>query len=914
VPPLSAIVPILAVAALAVAVQAQQVRAEAPVGAIARPGAVADAPDDPGVPVEMFENGNLDRYLRRAKQFLEREDFTQAIAVLQDVIEGRTNEVVVAGDAADATPPTAVAPPKVPDPAQPVPGNRQAPVPVRKAHDLDARNSVFSQDGRLYRPVRRLCHEMLAALPNTGLEIYRATHEVAAEELLQQALADGSLQGLERVGNHYFVTLPAGRAMALLADRLMHEGRYRAAVLVLRDLLDVYPATLRARVGIDEAWCRFKIALCLALAGEAEPAREAVVALAGRHPEASLRLLGELHAVKDLPGDEVFARHVAAIPGTTTAGPSCVGDAEDPLLPLWQFRFRNPDPYKDPKPANNDRNVIFFDGGVTSAVMPFAGRYGPATWVTFAPAADGAQRALFLEHYRLRVTEATSGLLVAQGDGTDEPAAARENHPRVRIAAVDHAMLRPVDDGERRYVLLGHPRASTNSIEPLRASELVAHDVASDQIAWRSSQWRDGDGGLIDVTFLAAPTVFGERLLLPALRAGHYSLECLDRRTGRPLWNAMLHAGGSPFFKAPGCPVVVQGGVAFVASNAGCVAAIDAFTGELRWIRRYERQDPLRKPGRVKRPRAQDELMGMGYQGQFLQQELSGFWPNDLALHRGIVIVAACDTDMLLGLDGATGDPVWMLDASTRYAPYGRLRTVVGIAGDRLFALSDTHLVAIGASGGLVEWARELPTWNGLKNAGRGRGALAAESVLVPGDREVIVFGFDGTMLARLPLPAFDPSREPMGGAMNLVAAGPWLAVGRAGGIEVFSSAKALRALAGATTDVRRKADLLARAGAVDDAIAALAAAIRASEGGAAREVLGSDLLGLLRTRAWANASPGDAAAGLRLLDEHAELLRGPECRLAWHLARVELCSEKGDLRAHEREQNRLYDFMEGKG
>jgi len=909
VPPLPAIVPVLAVAALAVAAQAQQVRAEAPVGAIAKPAAVADPPDDPGVPVEMFENSNLDRYLRRAKQFLEREDFPQAIEVLQEVIEGRIDEVVIGGDAPDA------APPKEPDPAQPVPGNRQPSVPARKPRDLDARNSVFSQDGRLYRPVRRLCHEMLAALPTTGLEIYRATHEVAAEELLQQALADGSLQGLEQVSNHYFVTLAAGRAMALLADRLMHEGRYRAAVLVLRDLLDVYPATLRTRVGIDEAWARFKIALCLALAGEAEPAREAVVALAGRHPEASLRLLGELHAVKDLPANELFARDVAPIAGTATAGaPSCVADAEDPLLPLWQFRFRNPDPYKDPKPANNDRNVFFFGDGVTSSVMPFAGRYGPATWVTFAPAADGAPRALFLEHYRLRVTDATSGLLMAQGDGNDDPPAARENHPRVRIAAIDHAMLRPVEDGERHYVLLGHPRASTNSIEPLRASELVAHDTAGGQVVWRSSQWRDGDGGLIDVTFLAAPTVFGERLLLPAMRAGHYSLECLDRRTGRPQWNAMLHAGGSTFFKAPGCPVVVQGGVAFVATNAGCVAAIDAFSGELRWIRRYERQDPLRKPGRAKRPKSNDELMGMGYPGQFLQQELTGFWPNDLLLHRGIVIVAACDTDMLLGLDGATGDPLWMLDASTRYAPYGRLRTVVGIAGDRLFAMSDTHLVAIGASGGLVEWARELPTWNGLKNVGRGRGAMAVDRVLVPGDREVIVFGLDGTLLARLPLPAFDPSRDPLGGAMNLVAAGPWLAVGRAGGIEVFSSAKALRALAATTTDVARKADLLARAGDVDAAITVLAAAIRGAADGASREVLGSALLGLLRTRAWANASPGDAAAGLRVLDEHAELLRGPECRLAWHLARVELCSEKGDLRAHEREQNRLYDFMEGKG
>ena len=32
------------------------------------------------------------------------------------------------------------------------------------------------------------------------------------------------------------------------------------------------------------------------------------------------------------------------------------------------------------------------------------------------------------------------------------------------------------------------------------------------------------------------------------------------------------------------------------------------------------------------------------------------------------------------------------------------------------------------------------------------------------------------------PLPAFDPSREPLGGSVMLAAHGPWLAVGYQGG------------------------------------------------------------------------------------------------------------------------------------
>ena len=85
------------------------------------------------------------------------------------------------------------------------PGKQPAPAATPAASD--PRHAVFSQDGRLYRPVRRLCHELIARLPDDGLALYRATHEVAAAELLQQALADGCLSALEQVQNRYFATL-----------------------------------------------------------------------------------------------------------------------------------------------------------------------------------------------------------------------------------------------------------------------------------------------------------------------------------------------------------------------------------------------------------------------------------------------------------------------------------------------------------------------------------------------------------------------------------------------------------------------------------------------------------------------------------------------------------------------------------
>ncbi len=893
----------------AVALPGQQVRAVVPLGTVA-PAAPAASNDDGGVPVEMFENPNLDRYLRRAQAFLQREDYAAAIQVLQDVVDGHTIEVV--GTPGDTVPsPTTDAAPAAAG-SQPAATNRE---------ELDARRAVFSADGRLYRPVRRLCQELLSRLPDIGIELYRANYEVAAAELLDRALADGSVPALEDVANRYFVTLAAGRAMNLLGDRLMHEGRYRAAVQVLRDLVEVYPAQNRRRLGIDEVWCGFKMALCLRLAGEAAAARAEARALADRHPDATLRIQGELQAVKDLPTSELFADTVLdlAAPAALALALGCIDATTDELVPMWQYRFADPEPYRDPKAGNGSNRVVFVDDGMRATTMPHAARYGPATWVTFAPAVEHAaddlqfeRRAVFLEHYRLRLAAAESGLMLAEGDGADQPPQPRENHPRVRIAASDFALLRPVVDTERIYAVLGHSRNTTSSVETLKSSELVAYERGTLKRAWSSAQWHDGDDGLREVTFLAAPTVFGERLLLPTLRRDVYELRCLDRRTGQPLWNSPIHAGGSPFFKAPGVPVVVRGGIAFVATNAGCVAAIDAFTGDLRWIRRYERSDPLRSFPRAKRGN-QDE--GMRFGEQFLQAELTGFLPNDLVVADGLVVVAACDSDMLLCLDSASGAPVWMLDATTRYAPYGKLRELVGANADDLFFVADKALVCIGLRGGLVRWERDLPAPTSRKSPGRGRGTIVGDQVLIPGERELIAFDAHGVKATRrIPLPTFDQSRDPLDGSYDLIADGPLLAVGYQGGIEVLSSRAALRGLATSTQDAARRANLLVHAGDQAAAETLLAASLRGGDVDAAhRDALAAMLLQLVRDRATKLASAGQLEAALAAFDGIADLMPQRQSRLEWHLARLETCVEVGDLRAHEQEQQSLYDYMEGR-
>ncbi|MBL8724474.1 MAG: PQQ-binding-like beta-propeller repeat protein [Planctomycetes bacterium] len=930
-------------------VSAQVLRVVAPAGGVL-PQSKPD--EDLGVPVELFESPQLDRYLRRAQTFLEQAKYDAAIQVLQEVLEGRTAEFVGPGQpgsaegrdakAGDAKAGDAKAgDPKAgdPKPAEAKAGDAKAEVPAaetkpdaakgrqrgsgesakavdRRRVEPDASAAVFSQDGRLYRPVRRLVHEILATLPAAGLEFYRASYEAPANEMLAAAQRDGSLRAYEQVVQRYFVTTASGKAMQVLADRFMQEGRHRAAVQVLRDLIGVYPAEHRKKLGISEVWCRFKIALCLRLAGEVAAARAAVEELAAAFPDESLRLAGELQTMRDLPQSDVFAAEVLAILGQprTAAVGSWLAPETEALVPLWQFRFRNPDPYRDPK-GGNGANEMFWSEGVQTAGMPFGGRYGPGTRVQFLGGADRTGRVLFLEHFRLRVAAATSGLLLGESDGSDDPPQPRENAPRARIAAVDHALLRPVEDEARLYVVTGFPRSSlSQSADVLKTTELVAYQRDSLARVWSSAQWFDGEDGLRDVTFLAAPTVFGERLLLPAQRRGAYTLQCLDRQTGRPLWHTLLHMGGTPFFKAPGVPVVVSAGIAFVATNAGCLAAVDAFAGELRWLRRYEREDPARpRPRSRSKGRADGMVMVSSSGMQFSQAELPGFWPNELMVGDGLVVVAPCDGAALLCFDAATGQPAWWLDGATKYAPYGVLRTLVGASSDSLFALADRHLVCIARNGGLVRWAKELPAWNGLRNTGRGRGAVVGDWVVLPGERELLVFDTAGRQsMRRLPLPQFD-GREPLAGSYHIAAFGPWLALGYAGGVELFSSADALRAMAGQSTDPLERADCLQRAGDVAAAeqvlTAGLAVPVLAAE---RRQALALRLLSLVRARALAAARNGGLDLGV--FEPLRSLGDDPAVRRQWHLARLEVCKAAGDLRAYEQEQQRLYAYLEGKG
>ena len=356
----------------------------------------------------MFESANLDRFLRSAQASLGKADYEHAIKVLQEVIEGRTGEFMAEDENSSGENP---GPARKPDGEAPAKKSGNPPGRAPKSVVIDEEDpaySVFSSDDRVYRPVSRLCHELLASMPPEGLGLYRVKYEAAAEKAL---LAARDLGALEAVYQRHFVTLSAARAMQRAADVLMDSGRFRAAIQTLESLLAVYPAGSRQQAGVDDLLLMLRVAVCYQQLGDLDLARDQLREASQAFPEASVRLMGELHTVKDMPTGVLFDDASQVQPqdqdGARSGALDLLGARE--LSPLWEYRFAQPAPYRSEKSrATNANRAIRFGAGNRTQVhgtrFPRHRDSIPGTTVRF----EGSQL-VFLDNFRPCVHELLSG-------------------------------------------------------------------------------------------------------------------------------------------------------------------------------------------------------------------------------------------------------------------------------------------------------------------------------------------------------------------------------------------------------------------------------------------------------------------------------------------------------------------------
>lgn len=833
--------------------------------------------------VQMFESQGIGRRLRKAMDSLSRNEFESAIKVLQDVVEGRVTGLELEQEN-----------PK-PDP-KPDPTKVKAPDPFDEDNPAKA---VFANDDRLYRPVRRLCQEYLAQMPTAGLELYRARYEVEANQAYERALARRDQHGLEDVAQRWFVTFAAAKALIASGDLLMDEGRFRAAMLAYQSLLEVWPAADLPKVA-NAIGLKTKIAACLQQLGETARVGEVLGQITSGEPDASVRLQGELVPVKALAQHALFRTVDSGATGPARQQELQLGPPERldklELAALWEHRFADPEPYRAASADRNQPDWVMIGDEGAALPSPRSDSFKPGTSVSFDR--DGI---FVLDHFQMRLHEALSGRIHGRSAGTREPPRPKAGQPRIRVPVYDFANLRPCIDRDRCYYVAGPERGGTQGGKrPELNTELVALDRKSLQRLWGSKDIPDQN--VKDLAFLAVPTPFGERLLAPVLDRGAYALQCLEAATGKPVWRVHVNSGGSEFARALAVPVVVDGGTAYLHCNAGTIAAVDAFTGELRWARKHEIEHPFRTPQVRIRPRTNSPV---GMASYYRETDVVGFGPSDLIVRDGRVLAAPVGGNVILCLDGATGDVLWMQSRTPA------MRYVLGANRDHVY-IAGTSVTCIDWRTGILLWETEPPA-SRISARFAGRGLVTQDWIVMPDERCLQVFPAnrgDGSWTA-IPLPTGLLQDDALRGPFNVFGTGPYLACAYEGGVEVFGVTGLLEDQATALGDPVERAKTLAVLGDLTAAILLVEAQMPATTGDERLRV-GKLALTWMRDQAHKLAAAREIEDALRILDRAKPWLDQRELQLRWMLARIDVFQTGNDMKRLGLEREAFDRAVEG--
>lgn len=354
-------------------------------------------------------------------------------------------------------------------------------------------------------------------------------------------------------------------------------------------------------------------------------------------------------------------------------------------------------------------------------------------------------------------------------------------------------------------------REGIDGPEPLASNELRAFDLHARRTVWTCELKGEGKNEERPVFFRGAPAVVGQRLYVcgavrdegddgPTTKEEAHVF-CLDRRTGDVLWRRFLGYGeteaAATFPPFSGLPPAVAKGVVVAVTGLGVAAALDARSGDLLWLFRYDR-----KPSR-ERDRLADS-------GEVRMVHLRSGWTREPPRIAGdSVYFAPFDSDEVFAcwLRGAR-TPIgfeieqWALDRAKGHR-HSLLEYLGGVRGRRIFyvgrrdprpALSVSYQAvlshpldrAVGFAYGLLPFTeREEGSGNALPPDLYGQPLIAGDVLLVPTRRAVYRFDVatdplaslrDGERIAEIPsLPPYlapaegvDPEEPAFGSLLSV--------------------------------------------------------------------------------------------------------------------------------------------------
>lgn len=496
-------------------------------------------------------------------------------------------------------------------------------------------------DGKAWRSVRRHVFERISKFPEQGLEAYRTANDAVAKSLYEQALRDGG-NGLQRVVNDYFFTSVGDNAAARLADIFAEQGRLQDALHCWELAARLYPnpdvampplvakwAAACRRAGDEKGWEEAKRRL--------EELGDAPLVMAGKRVTAK-EAVGILEQVKPAQLRTDRGTDWPRIGGNNAATRVSESAARNDVR-LWSF------------PPNMSGETLTNHLNAARQAWQRMGAQG--SFLHAFPAVGPGGEVV--------ISDGISVWAVSLEDGKSLwkfPSDAKEDaiftqtmvgQPRVM------SMASPViSDG---YVYVNFLPRTVNMGGQNEVTYLAAISLDKGIPRWTTKD----DPELQNVWFGSAPVVYGGRVYAAVTSSGNTApsveLVVLNADTGKIERKVFLCEGrrampGWGGWMVSEAPVVAEsGGVLFINSNLGALAAIQAATFEVLWMIEYEVGAPKQGPNR-RWPQQMGERNGRG---------LSPV----VVLDRRVCFLAG-DADNYLEYDALTGKKLLSVPARIR--------------------------------------------------------------------------------------------------------------------------------------------------------------------------------------------------------------------------------------------------------
>jgi len=533
----------------------------------------------------------------------------------------------------------------------------------------------------------------VAVLPAAGLRAYRVQFETAAREAMDRAFWRRDVAALLRVVEDYFATQAAMSAAERAAELLAEAGHFDRAAAVLSRLIAQHPdqrerppETL-ARLGILLAW-----------AGRAERARSLAGEIQSRAPDTLLRWGGVDRLAVEVLGEQV-ARPMAPAKAEEFSWPTLSGSssrdrviesAADAGAAVWSLSLEG-EQEAPPEPARAEE-----EGGE------------PEEEASMIPSLAAGVLCV-QDAWRVWAIEAASGRLLWLYESPDQE---KEGGQTYGDSGGPELYSCTLADG-RVYAVLGAPVPGFyGTMGAVNRSALLCLDAAG-QVLW-TLRASDLGHAYARVQLNPAPVVEGGKVFLTARRRKTSGLEdCFlvraDAGSGRLDWQ--VHVGsaavGGYGFRIPTLsPIAWASDTVLLCTNLGSLAAVDAWTGRVQWLRRYERIQMSSGPADW--PQAGLPAHPWDY--------------HPVICWRDSVVALPADGMDLLVVDRRDGGVVRSVPRSSLGDPV----TLLGVIDDRLLAVG-RELVCWDLAAGRQLWSRPLP-----ESPLRGRAALNRSSVYWP--------------------------------------------------------------------------------------------------------------------------------------------------------------------------------------